>query len=75
MHGGEGEGAGALGLDVVDCGEEARGAEAVGPVVGFLSGEEGVAAGGGEVVECGGGFGTEDGERARRSGSWAWRRA
>ena len=55
----DGEGAGAHGLDVIDGGVEAGGAEGVGPVVWLLSAEELVAAATGEVVEGGGGFGLE----------------
>ena len=58
-HLADGEGAGAVGLDVVDGGVEAGDAEGVGPVFRALLGEQAVAAGEGEVVEGGGGFGGE----------------
>ena len=58
----DGQGAGAVGLDVIDGGVEAGGAEGVGPVFGALLGEEAVAAGEGEIVECCGGFGAEEGD-------------
>ena len=47
----------AIGLDVFDGGIEAGGAEEVGPVFRALLGEQLVAPGHGEFVECGGGFG------------------
>ena len=61
-HLADGEGAGAVGLDVVDRGVKAGNAKGVWPVFGALLSEEGVAAGEGQVVECSGGFSGEQGD-------------
>ena len=68
-----GEGAGAVGLDVFNGGIEAGDAEGVGPVFGALLGEQLVAAGQGEVVEGGGGFGGEQRGSWRRRAAWGVR--
>ena len=53
----DGDGAGAIGLDVFDGGIEARGAKHVGPIFRTLGGEQLVAAGHGEIIKRGGSFG------------------